>query len=242
MSSRNRIGCESGPGLRSLRARAQANLPAFAIAVLVVTTTATAAILTVDGAFVAADRQPVERARATGLADAMVDRESPLAVRSNVLNASKTADLDGELRTWFPAATGVDIQVTLGDTVLVRRGDPTGGTTVRRLVLVSRATPRTIEPVFTSSDTAVTLPRRASEMTLEIAPPGGTTVRAVRVDGRVVLHDPGGLDGRYRVSLSRFQTATIRFNVTGPLPPGSIRVEYAPAESPKAVLEVTVDA
>lgn len=221
--------------------RAQANLPAFAIAVLVVTSTATLALLVVDGAFVAADRRPLEEARATGLAASMVAADSPTTERTNVLNATRTSMLDANLEAWFPVSSGMDVRITLGEAVLVERGTPTGGTTIRRLVLVAEADRRVIEPAFTSSDTAVTLPRRATAVTLDISPPARSTVSTVRANGRVVLHDPGGLAGTYRVDLSRFETTTLQFNSTGPLDRGSVRVVYRPETTRKAVLGVTVD-
>lgn len=221
--------------------RAQANLPAFAIAVLVVTTTASLSLLVVDGAFVAADREPVERTRAASLAAGMVDADSPLTARPNVLNGSRTTALDDDLESWFPATAGVDVRVILGESVLVERGDPTGGTTVRRLVLVADATPRSIDPVLDGTDPAITLPRRAPVATVTIDPPLGSTVSTVRVNDRVVLHDPDGLDGEYDVELSRFETATLRFDTTDPLPVGSVTVSYRPAATRKAVLAVTVD-
>lgn len=223
-------------------ARAQANLPAFAIAVLVVTSTATISLLVVNGAFVAADREPLERTRAAGLATAMVDSDSPLTDRANVMNATRLDELDTELDTWFPASRDTAIRVTLGDRVLVQRGTPEGGTTIRRLVVVSTRHDRTIEPAFSSSATAVTLPRRARAVAISITPPDGTIVSTVRVNERVVLHDQDGLNGTYDVALSRFETAAIRFEANGSLPQGSVRVAYRPAATRKAVLAVTVDA
>lgn len=238
----SRAGGVRRPGAELGDQRGQANLPAFAVAVLVVTSVATGAMLVVDGAFVAADREPVERARTASLAESMIAADSPVTVRRNVLNASRLRVLDSNILEWFPAANNASLTVRLGDRVLATRGDPTDGTTIRRLVLVSTPTPRSFEPAFTSSDAAFTLPRRAGGMTLTITPPAGTTVRTVRVDGRVVLHSPAGLAGEYDVPLSRFRTATVRFNVTGALTPGSLRVTYTPERTMKAVLVVTVDA
>lgn len=222
--------------------RAQANLPAFAIAVLVVTSTATLAILVADTAFVTADREPIERTRATGLAAAMVDEASPLTERANVVNATRASNLDDELEGWFPSSNGISLRISLDETVIAERGEPTAGATVRRLVLVAEPHMRTFEPALTSSDDAVTLPRRASSAQIAIVPPSGNTVETVRVNDRVVLHDPSGLDGTYSVSLSRFETATIEFDASGPLPQGSVRIRYQPAATEKAVLVVTVDA
>jgi hypothetical protein len=226
---------------RASSTRGQANLPAFAIAVLVVVSTATLSLLVVDGAFVAADRDPLEQTRAAGLASRLVAETSPLTVRRNVVNGSQTAALDDALDAAFPVADGAEVRVTLGDAVLVERGDPTGGATVRRLVVVATPTARTIEPAFSGSDPAVTLPRRAPAVDLTVDPLPGTTVRAVRANGRVVLYDPGGLDGDYTVDISPLETVTLRFDADAPLHPGSVSLEYRPVETRKAVLAVTVD-
>lgn len=222
--------------------RAQANLAAFAIAVLVVTTTTTLAIFVADGAFAAADESSLEHARAEGLAAVMVGAESPLTTRANVVNATAAGALDTNLEDWFPATIGVDVRVSLEGATIAERGDPTHGTTVRRLVLVADADPRTVQPALTSSDRTVTLPRRASSIDLTISPPGGTTVTTVRANERVVLHEPGGLDGTYTIEVSRFETTTLAFDATGALPPGSVELRYRPATTRKAILEVTVDA
>lgn len=221
--------------------RAQANLPAFAIAVLVVTSTATLSLLVANGAFVAADREPVERTQAAGLAAAMVDADSPVTRRANVVDATSLPTLDDEFDAWFPTGD-VSVRVALDDRVLVERGSPTGGTTIRRLVLVATPDTRTLSPAFSSSETAVTLPRRASTVDVTLAPSGRTTVTTVRVGDRVVLHDPGGLTGTYTVALSRFETATLRFETTGGLGPGDVELTYRPTATRKAVLAVTVDA
>lgn len=222
--------------------RAQANLPAFAIAVLLVTSTTSLSLFVVDGAFGAANRDPVERARASGLAASLVDADSPIAERANVLTQTRLSNLNGTLDTAFPAARGLDLRITLDDTVLVERGTPTGGTTMRRLVLVAERDTRTIEPEFTGSENAVTLPRRASSVNVTISPPPGTTVTTLRVNDRVVLHDPTGLEGAYDVSVSRFETARLAFDASDQLTAGSVRLRYRPATTRKAVLEVTVDA
>lgn len=221
--------------------RAQANLPAFAIAVLVVTSTAALALFVADGAIRAADREPLERTRATGLAAAMVDAESPVTERANVVNASRLAALDGDLDEWFPSTRDVAVRIALDAQVLVERGDPTGGTTVRRLVLVAEPQARTIEPAFTGSEYALTLPRRTSMATVDITPPADTVVTTVRANDRVVLHDPEGLAGTYAVRLSRFETVRLAFESTAPLRRGSVAVSYRPTATRKAVLEVTVD-
>lgn len=220
--------------------RAQANLPALAIALLALTATAGLALAVADQAFTGADRDPGQRRVAVELADRVVAADSPTTDRGNVLNASTLATLDSRsLRRAFPVIGDADVRVRLDDRTVVERGDPTQGTTIRRVVLVQRRQTVTLDPRLPDNET--TLPRRTRRMTVALDPPGTTTVHTVRANDRVVLHDPSGLDGEYTVHVSRFETITLAFETTGPLPPGSVSLTYFPARTTKAVLEVTVD-
>lgn len=136
-----------------------------------------------------------------------------------------------------PTDGGVQFSV---DRTLAERGDPSGGATVERIVLVRSRERVSVTPPLDTG--AVTLPRRTDRVTLEVDPPAGTTVRTVRANDRVVLHDPAGLDGRYTVDTSRYATVRLAFEARGPLGRGDARVTYYPAETTKATLEVTVDA
>ena len=87
----------------------------------------------------------------------------------------------------------------------------------------------------------MTLPRRSPHVEISVTPPDGTDVNVVRANRNVVLRNESGLLGNFQVSLSRFDTTTLTFEVDGPLPTGSVEVTYYPAETRKAVLAVTVD-
>ena len=220
--------------------RGQANLIALAVALLVVTTATGLGLALADGAFASADRDPRERHVAVSLSERFVAADGPLTTRGNTLNRSRVAALDAErLADLFPVTVGSDVRVRLGDDVVAERGDPTGGTTIRRVVLLERRSATTLSRVPGDS---LTLPRRTPRVTLVVDPPAATTVRTVRANGRVVLYDSSGLDGTYDVSLSRFETTTLVYQHTGPFPPGSVEVTYYPARTTKAELVVTVDA
>lgn len=214
--------------------RGQANLPALAVALLVVTTTAGLALSLADTGFADASRDAGERRVAVALAERLVAAESPLTARANVLNGSATDQLDG--LSAIPVVGDRAYRVRLGDEELAARGDPTGGTTVRRIVLVERRQAVTLDDPFT--DGRATLPRRTQRVTVDVST--DRRVRTVRADGRVVLRDPSGLDGRYTVRVSRFETTTLAVDADGPLAAGDVVVTYYPARTTKATLEVTV--
>jgi hypothetical protein len=221
-------------------ARGQANLPALAVALLLVTTAAGLGVALADGAFASAERDPRERHVAVSLSERLVAADGPLTTRGNVLNRSRVAALDADgLVERFSVADGSAFRVRVGNGTVAERGDPTGGTTVSRVVLLERRTATTLPAV---PGDRVTLPRRTPRATLEVDPPATTTVRTVRANGRVVLHDPDGLDGRYDVALSRFETTTLAYEHAGPLPAGAVTVTYYPARTTKHQLVVTVDA
>lgn len=223
--------------------RAQANLPTLAVALLLVTTTVGLGLAVADNAFADATRDPAERRVAVSLSERLVGADGPLTRRGNVLNRSALDALDADrLRDAFPVTRGHDVRIRLGDRTLVEAGDPAGGATFRRVVLVAEREPTTVPVRFTGANATVTLPRRGDRATLTIDPPDGTAVRTVRANDRVVLHDDAGLDGSFEVRLSRLETTELAFDASGPLPPGSVNVSYAPTETTKGVLVVTVDA
>jgi hypothetical protein len=221
--------------------RAQTNLPALAIALLVVTTTAGLGVMIAHGAFADTDRDPVERHAAVALAERLVSPASPLTTRANVFNRSRLTNLsDARLSAQFPVVGDRDVRIRLGDRTILATGTPTGGTTIRRIALVRTAQVRGYRPAFVAGN-ATTLPRRTDAVTLSITPPNGTTVRTVAANGRVLLRNTSGLVGTFSVAVSRFETTRLSFGATGPLPDGSVRVQYVPARTTKAVLAVTVD-
>lgn len=222
------------------RDRGQANLVALGVALLALTAVAGVALVVVDGAFAGADREPGEHRVATSLSDRLVAAETPLTTRANVLNGTVVDGLDaGTFVDSFPVADGRDVRVRLDGETVVRTGDVTGGTTVRRIVLVEREERVTTTPTLDRD--AVTLPRRTDRVTLDIDPPTGTRLTTVRANGRVVAHDPDGLAGNVTVPASRFETTTLAFDANGTLPTGSVELTYYPTRTVKALLVVTVD-
>lgn len=229
-----------GPG--GAASRAQTSLPAVALALLVLSVVTVVGLAIGEGAIAAADREPDDRRVASSLAERLVAPTSPATVRANVVNATAVRRLDAErLREQYPVSTDAEaVRIRIDGTTAVETGDPEVGTTVRRLVVVAHGQERTITPPL-GRKRALTLPRRASRATLAVAPPGDATVETVRANDRVVLHDPTGLNGTYDVSLSRFETTTLRFDGGGSLPQGSVEVRYEPLRTTRATLAVTVD-
>nr|WP_303648721.1 hypothetical protein [Haloarchaeobius litoreus] len=198
------------------------------------------ALVVADGAFAGADRDPGEHRLASSLSDRLVAGDGPLTTRANVLNATAVAGLDrAGLADSFPVVGERDVRVRLDGETVARTGDVTGGTTVRRIVLVEREETVTTTPNLDRD--AVTLPRRTDRVTLNIEPPTGTRLRTVRANGRVVAHDPAGLSGNVTVAVSRFETTTLAFDANGTLPTGSVDLTYYPTRTTKALLVVTVD-
>lgn len=228
------------PWGKSSGGRAQANLPALAVALLVLTTTAGLAFSLADGAYADATRDATDRRLAVGIAERLVAADSPLTVRAGVLDAHVVANLTAEdAAEAFPASRDAAIRLRVDDRTVLERGDPRGGATARRVVLVAdrqRVTRR-----LPAGDNRTTLPRRTERVTVAVDP-GATRVQTVRANGRVVLHDPGGLNGTYTVAVSRYETATLAFEAAGPIAPGRVTLTYAPRQTTKAVVEVTVDA
>jgi hypothetical protein len=219
--------------------RAQTNLAVLAVALVLVTTVAGVSLAVADGALAGADRAPLDRRAAVSVADRLVAADTPVTTRGNVLNRSATRSLTAsDVDRLAPSARGRPLRVRLSDRTLVERGDPTEGVTIRRVVLVSTRTTERRSVALDDAD-GVTLPRRTPRVTLRIAPNATTTVETVRANGRVVLHNRSGLSGTYAVTTSRFETTRFTF-ATGEDPGGTVTVDYYPARTTKAVLEVTV--
>jgi hypothetical protein len=220
--------------------RAQANLLSVAVALLLVTVATVVSLGIAGGALADADRQPADRRTAARLAAELVAPDGGIAARRNVLRERTLAGLDATgLRRLFDAETG-GLRVAVDGRSLVEVGDPQGGATVRRLVLVETLTPRRVG--LAGRGSSVRLPSRAANATVRLAPPAGTTLRTVRVDGRVVLHNRSGLAGNYSIDLPVRERPRLSFAADGPLPGGSVTIGYAAASTRSAVLAVTVDA
>lgn len=212
--------------------RGQANLPALAVALLLVTTVAGLSMTVADTAFASAERDAVDRATAGAVADRLLAADSPVTDRPNVLNASRLDEASVE--TVVPG--GVDVRVAVDGETVYERGDPTGGTTVRRLGIVAERQAITLRPPLRFG--SVTLPRRSPRALVTVD--GNATVETVRANDRVVLHDPDGLEATSEIRLSRYETTTLRFD--GSWSEDDVTVTYFPRRTRKALLEVTVDA
>jgi hypothetical protein len=214
--------------------RAQANLAALAAALIVLTATVGVSLGLADAALAGADRHPGERRAAVATTERLTTAESPVTRRENVLNASALEALDApRLVALVPPLADAAFVVQVGDDTVVERGDPTGGVSFRRIVLVSTAAERT--RTIDAAD-AVTLPRRTQRVRLGFE---SADVETVRSNGRVVLHRPGGLRGAETVSVSRSETLSISFDANAT---GTVDVTSFPERTRKATLEVTVDA
>jgi hypothetical protein len=222
--------------------RAQMNLPALAVALLLVTTVTVVSFGMADRAYLSSERDADQRRVAVALSERLVEPETPVTARENVLDADAVDDLNASrLRSLFPVTEEADVRVRFGDRTVAAAGDPTGGTTVRRIVLVERREAITLTPDLSANDPQVTLPRRSPRVEISLSPPEGTNVTVVRANEKIVLRNNSGLFGTFDVSLSRFETTTLTFEADGPLPTGSVEVTYYPAETKKVVLAVTVD-
>lgn len=221
--------------------RGQSNLVAVAVALVALTGATALGLALADIAFTGTERPVEDRSTAVTLSERLVAPDGPLTERANVLNATAIAEFDDDrLAEEYPSADGHAVLVRLDDRTLVEQGDPRGGYTVQRIVLIEHRSEVTRTPGLEAD--AVTLPRRTDRVDLVIDPPDETTVTTVRADDRIVLHDPSGLDGEYVADVSRFETIRLAFEADGPLPEGSVEVTYYPPETRKGLLEVTVDA
>ncbi|WP_049981195.1 DUF7263 family protein [Halolamina rubra] len=213
--------------------RGQANLLSLAVALTALVSAATLGLVVADGALAGADREPGERRAAGVAAERLVSAEAT-TVRENVLDGEAIAGLSAaDLDALAPPVADRSVRVRLGGETLLERGDPTG-VTVERVVLVAERTTRSRSVAVGDGDT-VTLPRRTDRVELTFA--AGSTVETVRVNGRVLLHDPGGLAGQFVVEPSRYETATLSF--AGGT--AQVGIESRPLRTEKATLRVTVD-
>lgn len=215
--------------------RGLANLLALVVSLLVLTMTVGFCLVLVDGAYRTADRDSEERRISVALAEQLVSEESELTARANVMNGTRLRSLTrARLDRAYPVARGTDIRIQLGNETILKRGDPRGGTTVRRVVLFEE---RQSVTVPFRGDT-LTLSNRSSRATISITP--NATITTVRANGRVVLHAPSGLEGTFDVDLSRYETTQLRIEPEGAS--GAATVMHSPAQTTKMELVVTVDA
>jgi hypothetical protein len=219
--------------------RAQANLPALAVALVLLTTGTVTAVALGTDALGAADRDPAARRAAATVADRLVAADAPTTRRRGVLDGEAVDALNRTTVVGIaPVAASRSIRVRLGGEPLLSVGDPGGGATVRRVVRVAR--PRRVTAAVALTDSrSVRLENRTRRVRLSFEPGENTTVTAVRANGRVVLYDPGGLTGTASVALSGHERTRLDFaaneNATG-----SVGVEYAVPNATATTLEVTV--
>lgn len=219
---------------RNIDERGQGNLLALVVSLFVLTTTVGFCLTLIDGAYRTADRNPEERHIAVSLAEELVSEESNLTARANVVNRTRARSLTPiQLNRTHPVSRGTDIQIQLGDKTILKRGDPTGGTTVRRVVLVEHQ--NTVSVPFRGN--TLTLSSRSSRATITIGPTAAITT--VRANDRVALHAPDGLEGTFDVDLSQYEETELRLDPTGAA--GSVTVTHYPVRTTKTELVVTVD-
>lgn len=213
--------------------RGQANLLSLAVALTALVSATTLGLVIADGALAGADREPIERRAAVAAAERLVSADAT-TVRENVLDGDAVAGLSpSDLDALAPPVTNRSIRVRLGGETVLERGDPTGAT-VERVVLVAERTTRSRSVAVGDGDD-LTLPRRTDRVVLTFA--AGSTVETVRANGRIVLHEPGGLVGQFVVEPSRYETVTLAFEGGT----AQLAVESRPLRTEKATLRVTVD-
>jgi hypothetical protein len=218
-------------------ARAQSNLLSVAVAVVVLVAATGLAVAVADDALVRADREPVARHAATATADRLVANASPTTRRANVLRGARVQNLTAaDVDALAPPARGYPLVVRLDGRTLVARGSP-GGPRVRRHVRVDRT--ERVAATYEANGTRITVPGGVDRVDLRLRSGPNTTLTTVRADGRVVLHDPGGLAGAATVRLSSRGPTTLRAPTDGN---ATVRVAYDRVRTRPATLEVRVGA
>jgi hypothetical protein len=219
-------------------ARGQANLVSLALALAVVTAAAVGSVAVAGDALADAEDGPVADRAARALADRLLAPSSPTTLRRGVIDSRAVSALDSAaLDALAPPVAGRAVRVRVGGRVVVERGDPTGRS-VRRLVLVGNRTPRTRRVNLTRASPVPV--NRSARVDVAVDRGPGAHVTTVRVDDRVVLHDAAGLDGNLTVRRRPYANGTLRF--VGPAPSGTVRVTTYPVETNATTLEVTVGA
>ncbi|MFC6960587.1 DUF7263 family protein [Halocatena marina] len=219
---------------RNIDERGQGNLLALVVSLFVLTTAVGFSLILIDGAYRTADRNSGERHIAVSLAEKLVSEESNLTARANVINRTRARSLTRtQLNRTYPISHGIDIQIQLGNKTILKRGDPTGGTTVRRVVLIKHQ--NTVSVPFRGE--TLTLSPRSSRATITIDPAAAITT--VRANDRVALYAPNGIEGTFDVDLSRYEETELRLEPAGAA--GSVTVTHYPVQTTKTELVVTVD-
>ena len=198
-------------------------------------------------------RDPADRRAASTLAARLV-ADAPASYPPGVIE-NRTELTAERVNALAPMVANGSVRVELDGRTLFERGDPDGGVTVRRGVLVGTARNRTAA-VDLAADDAVTLPDRTGTLSLDLDPGPNTTIHTVRVNNRIVLHNDTGLSGEATVRTSVRRTTELAVetsvnatstNSTTPSPStpvgpgGRVEVSYTTVDGEPATLVVTVD-
>ena len=219
--------------------RAQASLVALAVALVLLTSVTVLSLAVAEGALASADDRPLDR-RAAAATVARLVADSETTRRPNVLDESAFEDLSAaDVEALAPVVAGRPFRVRLGDETVVSRGDLDPETTVRRRVLVERRTER-VRTASVGGNATLTVPRGSTRVEVAVHPANNTTVTTVRADDRVVLYDPGGLDGSAVVRVRSGTNTTLSTTATDTN--GTLEATYATANATTTTLEVTVGA
>ncbi|WP_336021771.1 DUF7263 family protein [Halobellus salinisoli] len=238
----NPLGLGSG---ESVNARAQANLVGFAVAILVVTTVTVAGGALANDALIDADRHPATAHAAERLAEHLVDADATHTRAENDLDQSAVSNLTAaDLDEAVPPVRGRPIRVTLGGDVLVERGSAdsdAGGESVvvERRVLVTRDVPRTEQVALDEARRVVVLDDHDGRLVIDVDSSGPHNVRTIIAGGRVVLHEPSGLDGRYAVAVPRQYPLRVAFE-SGGYGGGTATVDWTARNASAERVEVRV--
>ncbi|MBB6647537.1 DUF7263 family protein [Halobellus ruber] len=223
-----------------MTARGQATLLGFAAAVVVVAAVTVTGVVVADDALADADRQPRATHAADRLATHLVAADAAHTRERNVLRADRTVNLTAaDLASAVPPVRGRSLSVALDGDTIVERGVATDSAVhIERRVRVERAVDRTRRVDLTARN-AVTLADHTGRVVVRIDTERTRTVHTVRADGRVVLHDPSGLSGRYVVAVPETRPLTVGFESDGD-GPGTVRVSWTATNASVGELVVTV--
>ncbi len=178
-------------------------------------------IVLLDIGLSSADQATDERALALAYSDRIVTETGPVATDDNILPATTVESLTAKQLTATDRSHAIGVR--LDERTVLRVGDPAGGTTVRRLVLIEHT-----EPVKTTGGT-VTVPAGVDHVM--ITAPTATIIRA---NDRVIHQSAGGID-QQNVALGGWQPTQLTADT------GELTVRYNQPTQDPGVLTVTVD-
>ncbi|ELZ74689.1 hypothetical protein C455_17142 [Haloferax larsenii JCM 13917] len=223
--------------------RGQTTLAGLAIALVLLTAVTTTSVVLADQALVDATGDPPEQRHAESAASALVT-ESPLAISDGTVSAERVNQTNAsELASAIPALRGTDFRVVVDGNVVATRGginNTTGTTATRGVGLLSTRSDQITFAI--DNDSRGSLDGRTDQLRIDVDPANGTTVRAVTVNDRVVLHRPTGVEGTHTVNVSTYADPTVGVEATGPAPAGQVTVSATIIERRPTRVEVTVDA